>query len=234
VAFSTTNVRAAKQATTTIPIVMVGVINPEGRGIVDSLARPGGNVTGLAEDAGTEIVGKRLQLLKEAVPHASRVAVLTYQTQPPETVFRPVLEAAASALHVTLQVHEVREPEQLDGAFAAMTRERAEALIVMPAPFMWTHRQRIVELAARNRLPAMYSERDHVEAGGLLAYDIDRPAIFRRVGYYVDKIFKGAKPADLPVERPTKFQLLINLKTAKALGLTIPQSLLLRADEVIQ
>jgi len=232
VAFSSPNVRAAKQATITIPIVMVGVVDPVGRALVASLARPGGNVTGLAGDAGKEIVGKYLQLLKEAVPHASRVAVLGYLT--PETVFGPDLQAAARALDVTLQDYELREPEKLDGVFAAMTKARAEALLVIPHPFMATHARRIVDLAAQNRLPAMYPFREMVEPGGLLTYDVDGPAIFRRIGLYADKIFKGTKPGDLPVEQPTKFYLTINLKTAKALGITIPQSLLVRADEVIQ
>ena len=233
-AYSTSNVRAAKQATSTIPIVMLGVVDPVGRGLVASLARPGGNVTGLTDDAGRQIAGKYLQLLKEAIPQVSRVAVLGYENRPPETIFQSDLEAAASALHVTLQVHEVREPEQLEGAFAAMTRARAEALLVNPHPFMWTHAKRIVDLAAQSRLPGMYPGREFIAEGGLLAYTVDALGNWRRVGVYVDKILKGAKPADLPVERPTKFELLINLKTAKALGLTIPQFLLTQADEVIQ
>jgi putative ABC transport system substrate-binding protein len=234
VAFSTANVRAAKQATSTIPIVMIGVINPAGRGLVDSLARPGGNVTGLAEDAGVQIVGKYLQILKEAVPKVTRVAFLAYQSEPIEIVFRSEAEAAARALDVTPQFHYVREPEKLEGAFAAMTKARAEALLVLPDPFWWSHARRIVELAAERRLPAVYPGRAHVEAGGLMAYDVNRTDIRRRIGLYADKIFKGAKPGDLPVEQPTKFDLLINLKTAKALGLTIPQSLIMQADEVIQ
>ena len=232
--FSTANVRAAKQATSTIPIVMVGVIDPVGRGLVASLARPGGNVTGLADHAGVPIAAKNLQILKEAVPKASRVAVLAYLTDVPETVFTPDLEAAARALDVTLQYYELREPDKLDGAFAAMTKARTEALLVIPHPFMATHARRIVDLAAQNRLPAMYPFREMVEPGGLLIYDVDRPDTFRRIGLYVDKILKGAKPGDLPVEQPDKFNLIVNLKTAKALGITIPQSLFVRADEVIQ
>jgi putative ABC transport system substrate-binding protein len=180
------------------------------------------------------MAGKYLQLLKEAVPQASRVAVFGYEMQPPDPVFRSELQAAASALHVTLQVYVLREPEKLESAFAAMTKERAEALLVIPHPFMWTHARRIVDLAAQHPLPATYPDRAFVNAGGLLAYGIDGLAMWRRVGFYVDKIFKGAKPADLPVERPTKFELMINLKTAKALGITIPQSLLMQTDEVIQ
>ena len=144
------------------------------------------------------------------------------------------MEAAARALDVTLQLYGVKEPEELEGAFAAMTKARAEALLVLPAPFMWSHARRIVDLAAQSRLPAVYPDRVHVKAGGLMAYEVNRPDIRRRIGSYVDKIFKGAKPGDLPVEQPTKFDLVINLKTAKALGLTIPQSLFLRADEVIE
>ena len=234
VAFSTANVRAAKQATSAIPIIMIGVINPAGRGLVESLARPGANVTGLAEDAGVQIVGKYLQILNEAVPKLSRVAFLAYQTEPIEIVFRSEAEAAARALDVMPQFHYVREPEKLEATFAAMTKARAEALVVMPHPFMSTHARRIVELAAQSRLPAIYPDRDHVEAGGLLAYDVNRLDIRRRVGLYADKIFKGAKPGDIPVEQPTDFDLIINLKTAHALGLTIPPSLLLRADEVIK
>ena len=237
--FSTSNVRAAKQATSTIPIVMFGVIDPAGRGLVASLARPGGNVTGVADDAGTRIAGKYLQLLKEAVPKVSRVAVLTYLTPSllspsPEIVHEPELEAAARALDVTLQYHQVSEPEKLESAFAAMIKSRAEALLVLPHPFMWDNAQRIVALAARRQLPAVYPGRDHAEAGGLLAYDVDRLAILQHIGVYVDRIFKGTNPADLAVEQPSKFDLIINLKTAKELGLTIPQSLLLRADEVIK
>ena len=232
VAFSTTNVRAAKQATSTIPIVMMGVLDPVGRGLVASLARPGGNVTGVASDADPQIRAKYLQFLKEAVPTASRVAVLGYLT--PETVFGPVLEAAALALDVTLQFYELREPEKLDGAFAAMTKAGADALLVLPHPFMSTHARRIVDLAAQSRLPAMYPHREMVEPGGLLTFDVDPVAPYRRIGLYADKIFKGAKPGDLPVEQPTKFYLTINLKTAKALGITIPQSLFVRADEVIR
>jgi ABC-type uncharacterized transport system substrate-binding protein len=233
VAMGTLQVLAAKQATSTIPIVMVGVVNPVGRGLVASLAHPGGNVTGLT-DMLIEMEGKRLQLLKEAVPKASRVAVLSYLTGAPRSGFRKEEEAAARALGVTLQFHEVRGLEEFPNAFTAMTKARAEALLVVPDPFFHEHAQRIVELAAQSRLPAIYPYRGAAQAGGLLAYDVNRPDIFRRLGFYVDKILKGAKPADLPVEQPTKFELIINLKTAKALGLTIPQSLLIRADEVIQ
>jgi putative ABC transport system substrate-binding protein len=234
VANGTTQVRAAKQATSAIPIVMYGVIDPVRRGLVASLAHPGGNVTG-PTDTLMEMEGKRLQLLKEAVPTVSRVAVLSYSTGTHEGIFEREREAAARALGVTLQSYGVRALEEIAGAFTAMTKARAEALFVDPHPFWGGHEQRrIVELAAQSRLPAVYPVRAFVQAGGLLAYDVDQPAIRRRVGFYVDSILKGAKPGDLPVEQPTKFELVINLKTAKSLGLIIPQSLLSRADEVIQ
>jgi putative ABC transport system substrate-binding protein len=216
-----------------LPVVMVGVIDPVGRGLIASLAHPGGNVTGLADDP-MQIEGKRLQLLKEAAPKVSRVAVLDHLSGTPEPRFGREREAAARALGVTLQAFIVREPKELEGAFAAMTKAGAEALFMAPNTFWWPHRQRIIALAAQSRLPAIYHNRDYVEAGGLMSYAVNNPAIRRRLGFYVDKIFNGANPGDLPVEQPTKFELVINLKTAKALGLTLPQSLLNRADEVIQ
>ena len=234
VANTGSNALPAKQATGAIPIVMVNVTDPVGRGLVASLAHPGGNVTGLTYYAGAEIAGKHLQLLKEVVPKVSRVAVLSYLTGVPSPDYRREEEAAARALHVTLQRYGVRAPEELEGAFTAMTKAGAEALLVTPHPFIWVHRQRIVSLAARSRLPAMYHHRELVEAGGLMAYAVNEPDCFRRLGIYVDKIFHGAKPGDLPVEQPTKFELVINLKTAKALGLTIPPSVLMRADQVIE
>jgi putative tryptophan/tyrosine transport system substrate-binding protein len=233
VVFSTANVRAANQATSTIPIVMTGVIDPVGRGLVASLAQPGGNVTGLT-DTFREMDGKRLQLLKEAVPTVSRVAVLSHPGATPEPAFQRDRETAAQALGATLQVYDIRDPADFDGAFAAMTKARAEALFLATDPFWWLHRQRIIALAAQSRLPAIYHDREFVTAGGLMSYDVNRPAIFRRLGFYVDKIVNGAKPGDLPVEQPTKFDLIVNLKAVKALGLTIPQSLLMRADEVIE
>ena len=229
----TDNVRAAKQATSAIPIVMVNVIDPVGRGLVSSLARPGANVTGLSLTAGMEIMGKYLELLKEAIPATSRVAILMTGTGAPAPFFRKEIEAAGSALNVTLEFYIVRDPGQLEGLFTAMTKARMEALLVVPHPFVTIHAQRIVDLATERRLPVV-SDRPFVPVGGLLSYDANQPDIFRRIGIYVDKIFKGENPGDLPVEQPTKFELLINLKTAKALGLTIPQSLLIRADEVIQ
>jgi len=234
VANGTNQVRAAKQATSTIPIVMLGVIDPVRRGLVPSLARPGGNVTGLA-DTPMEMEGKRLQLLKEAVPKVSRVAVLGHSSGlPGPDVFIREEEAAAQALHVTLQRYNILDPTEFTSTFAAMTKARAEALFVVSDPLWHDHEQRIVELAAQNRLPAVYPWRGFVTTGGLMSYDVIGLDIIRRIGFYVDKIFKGANPGDLPVEQPTRFELFINLKTAKALGLTIPPSLLIRADEVIE
>jgi len=233
VATNTYSVRALKQVTSTLPIVMTGVINPVERGLVAGLARPGGTVTGLT-DAPMEMEGKRLQLLKEAVPTVTRVAVLSHPGATPEPAFQRERETTARALGVTPQVYDVRDPAEFAGAFDAMTQARVEALFVAADPFWWFHRHRIIALVAQHRLPAIYPDRDFVQAGGLLAYDVNRIATFRRLGFYVDRIFKGASPGDLPVEQPTKFDLFINGKTAKALGLTIPQSLLMRADEVIE
>jgi putative ABC transport system substrate-binding protein len=235
VAHGTAQVRAVKEASSTMPIVMTGVMYPVQRGLVASLAHPGGNVTGLTDTAGLEIGGKRLQLLKEAVPKVSRVAVLYYSGGQSEIAnLRELFEAAARALGVTLHNYVVENPEELEGAFAAMTKAREEALLVSPHPFTGTQAGRIVGLAAKSRLPAMYPFRAAVEAGGLMGYDLNRADFYRRVGFYVDKILKGANPGDLPVEQPTKFDLIINLNTAKALGLTIPKSLLSRANEVIR
>jgi putative ABC transport system substrate-binding protein len=235
-ALNTTQVRAAKEATSTIPIVMWGVIDPVRRGLVASLARPGGNVTGLTDDAGLEILGKYLELLKEAVPTATRVAALH---PPPSAAGDPalawgtILQTEARALGLTLQSYPVRDPEELEGVFAAMTKARAQALLVTPSPFFGLHRQRIVDLAAQSRLPAMYPDRQDVEAGGLMAYAVDDRETPWRLAAYMDRILKGAKPGDLPVEQPTKFELILNLKTAKALKLTIPRTLLIQAEEVI-
>ena len=225
---------AAKRATSTIPIVMVGVGDPLGSGLVESLARPGGNVTGPSSML-AEASGKQLALLKEAVPNASPVAVLRNPANPvwQASALRET-EAAARAIGLRLQLFEARGPDELEEAFAAMTRERAGALFV-PADIIFVrHAQRMAELAARHHLAAMFGFREHVEAGGLMSYAANFAIMFRRAATFVDKILKGAKPSDLPVEQPTKFELAINLTTAKALGLTIPQSLLLRADEVIQ
>jgi putative ABC transport system substrate-binding protein len=229
------NVLAAKQATSTIPIVMVYVTAPLEGGLVTNLARPGGNITGVAYTVGPKIVGKHLELLKEIVPTLSRVAVLL---DPVGTPNRGALlqeaQETAQALGLTLQFYEVRDPTEFAGAFAAMTKARAGGVLVLGTPLFFAHGQRLAQLAAQSHLPAVYPWRELVEAGGLMAYATNAPAMFRRAATYVDKILKGAKPGDLPVEQPTKFDLIINVKTAKALGLTIPQSLLIRAEEVIE
>jgi len=228
--------RAAKQATTTIPIVSFAMGDPVGDGIVASLARPGGNITG-STFLGPELVPKRLDLLKEAVPKVSRVAGLWHPGAFGEHTMQEMLkgtEAAARTLGVQLQLAEVRSPDEFDRAFSTMTKERAEALVVFPSTMLFNARRRIVDLAAKGRLPAIYQSRQFAEIGGLMSYGASITDLVRRSATYVDKILKGARPADLPVEQPTKFELVINLKTAKALGLTIPPALLLRADEVIQ
>ena len=223
----------AKHATRTIPIVMSVVIDPLGSGLVASLARPGGNVTGISLMT-PDLVGKQLEVLKEVVPKVSRVALLWNPDNPGSAAQLREAEAAARALGVRLQTLEARNPQEIDSAFAAMTRERAAALVVLADAILLNQRRQIAELAAERRLPAVYGPSEHAEAGGLMAYSANLLDLERRAATYVDKILKGAKPADLPVQQPTKFELVINLKTAKALGLTIPPSLLLRADQVIE
>ena len=210
--------------------------DPVGSGLVTSLARPGGNVTGLSL-LSPELVGKRLELLKQAVPGVSRVAVLWVRGALGERTDKDMLkgaEVAGQALGVQLQFVEARDPADFDRAFSDMTRARAGALTVLTSNMLNTGRKRLVDLAAKNRLPAMYLTREFVDAGGLMSYGPNVADLHRRAATYVDKILKGAKPADLPVEQPTKFELVINLKTAKALGLTIPQSVLARADHVVE
>jgi putative ABC transport system substrate-binding protein len=225
--------RAAMEATSTIPIVISGIPDPVERGMVTSLARPGGNVTGLSSDAGPEIDGKRLELLKEAVPAISRVACIALQSWWDDPWGKQT-QAAARALGVTLFHVEVSSPDRFNDAFATITRQAANALFVRPTPVTFAHRKLIIDFAAKHRLPAMYLFREYVEAGGLMAYGVGRVELYRRAAEYVDRVLKGARPAELPIERPTKFDLMINLRTAKALRLTIPQSLLLRADQVIE
>jgi putative ABC transport system substrate-binding protein len=225
--------QAAQKATNTIPIIMTGPADPVATGLVASLARPGGNITGLAIIS-HELVGKELELLREVVPRVFRVAVLWNPTNPGNTLQLRGAEAAAQALGVRLQPLEARGPGEIERAFAAMTKERAEALLVLLDSMLLAQRDRIADLAARNRLPAVYGLQLHVEAGGLMSYAANQLAVSHRIVYYVDRVLKGTKPADLPVEQPTKFDLVINLKTAKALGLTIPPSLLARADQVIE
>ena len=225
--------QVAKNATRTIPIVMAVVGDPVGTGLVESLARPGGNATGLS-NLTPELSGKRLELLKEVVPRASRVAVMLNPTNPNHQLDLKETQVAARTLGVELQPIEVSNPNTFQGAFATMTRDRVRALIVLADPTFYSQRSRIVELAVKSRLPGIYSQLEFAEAGGLLSYGPDRADLYRRAATYVDKILKGANPAELPVQQATKFELVINLKTVKALGLTIPQSLLQRADEVIQ
>jgi len=228
-----TATRAAKDATKVIPIVMSNSSDPVVLGFVASLARPGGNITGLTNLA-PEIGGKRLELLKEIVPRVSRVAVLA---DPSTQAYGPQMkevEVAARGLGLQLQPVEVRGPNDLANAFSAMTTGRAGALIALNQPTLNVHRERIVELAVKSRLPAIYGGREWAEAGGLVAYGPDQASLFKRAATYVDKILKGAMPAELPVEQPMKFELVINLKTAKQIGLTIPPNVLARADKVIK
>jgi ABC-type uncharacterized transport system substrate-binding protein len=224
---------AAKHATTTIPIVMMGIGDPVGSSLVASLDRPGGNVTGLTS-VQTDLVGKELEFLKDVLPTVSRVAVLWNPANPAHARHVRALDVAAQALGVQLHLVEARDPEAFDGAFAAMTRAHAGALLVLGDSMVFQHRKRLAELAATNRLPTMHNIRPFVEAGGLMAYGPSTPDLRRRAAVYVDKILKGAKPADLPVEQPTKFELVINLKTAQGLGITLPPHLLVLADEVIK
>jgi putative ABC transport system substrate-binding protein len=225
---------AAKNATSSIPIVMIFPSDPVEIGLVASLSRPGGNITGTTFTPGPEIFGKQLQILKEMVPRASRVAILSNPADPSFALQLKEVEATARSLRIPLQHVEARGSEDFDNAFAAMARERADALVVHATSTFLAHRARLAELAVKGRLPTVYSFRESVEAGGLMAYSVNMADFVGRSAVYVDKILKGAKPADLPIEQPTKFELIINLKAAKALGITVPQSLLLRADEVIQ
>ncbi|HMH48856.1 MAG TPA: ABC transporter substrate-binding protein [Candidatus Acidoferrum sp.] len=227
-------VTAAKNATETIPIVMIAVRDPVGIGLIASLARPGGNVTGVSGYAGLEIVAKQLELLKETVPKIRRVAILSNPSNAYHQLAIREVNVAARSLGVQLQLLEARGPNEFDGAFAAMAKERVGALLVLSDAIFSSHRTRLADLAARSRLPAAYGVRESVEAGGLMSYGPSFLDLYRRSAAYVDKILKGAKPADLAVEQPTKFELVINLKTAKALGLTLPPSLLQRADQIIE
>ena len=227
-----TVVRAAKEATSTIPIVMTSGADPVRAGLVASLARPGGNVTGVLLFPGGEIVGKMVELLKEALPQVTRVAVLYIDT-PSGTMVRET-ERTAQALGLHLHLLDVRGADALDSAFAAIARTDAEALIVLPAAEFHRERRRMVDLVATSRLPAIYEHRVFVEVGGLMSYGANPDVVSRRAAFYVDRILKGAKPADLPVEQPARIELVINLKTAKALGLTLPPLFLSQADEVLQ
>jgi putative ABC transport system substrate-binding protein len=236
VAWSTPTAHAAKQATNSIPIIAVAMADPVGDGLVASLARPGGNVTGTTF-VGPELVARRLQLLRDVVPGLARVAALWHPHAYGEHTMSSVvkdIEDAARILGMQLQLVPANDPDDIATAFSAMVNERAGAFIVMPSPMLFGEHRRIVEFAANNRLPGMYQAREFVDAGGLMSYGANLDDLFRRTATYVDKILKGAKPADLPVERPTKFELVINVKAARAVGLTINRDILLVADEVIE
>jgi putative ABC transport system substrate-binding protein len=224
---------AAKGATTTIPIVMVGVTQPVESGLVASLAQPGGNITGLSSFS-AELSAKRLELLSVLIPGLHRVAVLWNPANPGKAADWREVQAAARALGIAVQSREVRGREDFENAFTAISKDRPDALFALGDPLMLDQRSQIVAFAAKNRLPAIYEHWAYTKAGGLIAYGPDFRELYRRAATYVDKILKGAKPADLPVEQPTKFELVINMKTAKALGLTIPPPLLLRADQIIE
>ena len=232
VAGSFPGTRAVKQATSTIPIVTISA-DPVGTGLAQSLSRPGGNVTGFSYMT-PDLSGKRLELLKEAVARLTRVAVLWNSAYSHEVLAFRETELAAKALGVQLQFLEVRDSNEFDAAFSAMARKRTEALIVFENVITIFHRRLIADLAAKNRLPSMYERREFVEDGGLIAYGPSVPDMYRRAATFVDKILKGTKPQDLPVEQPTKFELIINLKTAKQIGVTIPPNVLARADQVIK
>ena len=234
VATSVSNSLAAKAATTTVPIVFVAVADPIGMGLVASLARPGGNVTGLATIEWEAFAAKQLQIVKEAVPRASRIAILTNPTNRMHAWTLPQTEAAARTLGVTLQVVEARDVSELERAFDDAVRGRADVLHVYGDPLTIGQRARLAELAMKHRLPTMHFFREAVEAGGLLSFGPIQTQLFRNAAKFVDKILRGTKPGDIPVEQPTKYEFVINLKTAKALGLTIPPAVLARADEVIQ
>jgi len=233
VTWGTPAARAAKAATKTIPIVTAAVTDPVGTGLVASLARPGGNLTGVT-NGGAELSGKSFELLTELATGVKRIAVLWNPANPIQPVAFREAQLAAEAKRLQIQSVGVSDPNELDRALATMNEERPGALLVLQDLMLLAHRRQIVGFAAKSRLPAIYERREWVDDGGLMSYGVSFPDNFRRAAAYVDKILKGSKPADLPVQNPTKFELVINLKTAKALGLTIPQSVLLRADEIIQ
>ncbi len=233
VSSATPAIRIAKEQTNTVPIVMAGVTDPVGNGFVASLSRPGGNITGLTHVA-PDLTGKRLELLKEVVPRLSRVAVLWNPKQPGQAVAYKESQVAAQTLKLTLISMEARNREELERVLSGTAKKQAEAIFELPDPVIFLNRELIAQFAAKHRLPAMYSFREYVDAGGLMSYGTSFPGLFHRAATYVDKILKGAKPADLPVEQPTKFELIINLKAARQIGLTIPSTVLARADKVIK
>jgi putative ABC transport system substrate-binding protein len=228
-----TDTRVAKEETNTIPIVMAQDSDPVGSGFVASLARPGENITGLSTLA-PEVSGKRLELLKEIIPKLSRVAVLGISTRPGNAQSLKEVELAAGGLKVKVQFLDVLDPKDIDAAFRAASKGRAEAVLVLQSPFFNSQRKQLVDLAIKSRLPAIYPQTEYTEAGGLMYYGANTPDLFRRAATYMDKILNGTKPADLPVEQPMKFEFIINLKTAKQIGLTIPPNVLVRADKVIR
>jgi putative ABC transport system substrate-binding protein len=232
VAPSTPAALAAKNVSQTIPIVFASVSDPIANGLVSSLARPGGNLTGPSQMS-ADLSGKRLELLKEIVPRLSRVAVLRDHSPQAEVALKET-QLAARVLGVHVRVLDVRDPSEIDSAFSSATKDHLRALIVLSSPMLLNNRSRITALATKQRLPAVYTLNEYVEAGGLMSYGVSLSHLFRRAAIYVDKILKGANPAELPVEQPTKFELVINLKTAKQIGLTIPQSVLYRADRVLK
>ena len=225
--------RVVKEATSTIPIVMLYDNDPIGSGLISSLARPGGNITGLSS-LSAEISGKRLEILKETVPRLSRLAVLGTSTTPVNAAALRDTELAARVLGVKLQYLDVLVPKDIETAFQAASKTHADAVLTLSSVVFTSHRKQLIDLAAKSRLPAMYTAKEFVEAGGLMTYGASIPDLFRRAATYVDKILKGAKPADLPVEQPMKFEFIINLKAAKQIGLTIPPNVLARADKVIR
>jgi putative ABC transport system substrate-binding protein len=225
---------AAREATTTIPIVTVLVYDPVSLKLVNSLSRPGGNITGLTSVAGPGLYAKQLGLLTEISGHKSRIAVLSNPANPGAAVQVKEIAAAAKSSGVSHRIYSATTPQEIDRSFAAMAKERTDALIVVADPMFFDQRVRIADLAARQRLPSMYGLKEHADAGGLMSYSADFTDLYRRAATYVDKILKGAKPADLPVEQPTKFELVVNLKTAKAFSLAIPPSIVARADRVIE
>ena len=233
VTWGTPATKAAKQATSTIPVIMVGVGDPVGAGLVASLARPGGNITGVTNlDVG--LAAKRLELLKEVLPKLTRVVVLRNPTNPSGVLQFAETQAAARSLGMAPQLVDARSPKEIEGAFAAMAKTRAGALTVLADPLFISWQKQIANLAMTGRLPSVFARRENAEAGGLMSYGPNLTDLFRQAATYVDKILKGAKPGDLPIEQPTRFYLVINSKTAKALGIKIPQSVLLRADKVIE
>ena len=233
VAASTPGAQAARRAAPSIPVVMTNTSDPVGTGLVSSLAHPGGNVTGLTT-LSNELSVKRLELLKELIPALSRVGVLADATNPAAAIAVRETQSAAHPLGMKILVFEARTPDGIDHAFTAMLKERMQAMIVFPGPLLFSEQERLVAFAARHRLPAVYAQREYVDAGGLASYGVSLSDNFARAALFVDKILRGVKPADLPVEQPTKFEFVVNLRAAKALGLTVTPSLLLRADSVIQ